>query len=173
VSPSHKRTETDSVPEILCSPVFRTPGDRQSLRTQWFWLKLYLRNVTLCDLVVRVPDCRSRGPGWIPGATKGLERGSLSLVITIEELLGRNSSGSGLENREYGHGDPLRWPRDTLYRLKLALTSPTSCGRSVGIVRLRTKAKEFFYFLIRSRDSVVGIATGYGWTTEGSVFESR
>jgi hypothetical protein len=32
----------------------------------------------------------------------GLERGSLSLVSTIEELLGRKSSGSGLENRDYG-----------------------------------------------------------------------
>jgi hypothetical protein len=38
----------------------------------------------------------------------GLERGPLSLVSTIEELLGRNNSGSGLENREYGRGDPLR-----------------------------------------------------------------
>jgi hypothetical protein len=43
------------------------------------------------------------------------ERGPLSLVNTIEELLGRNSSSSGLENREYGRGDPLRWPRDILY----------------------------------------------------------
>jgi hypothetical protein len=40
-------------------------------------------------------------------------------------------------------GDPLRWPRNTLYPQKLALTSPTSDGRSVGIVRLRTKATEF------------------------------
>jgi hypothetical protein len=40
-------------------------------------------------------------------------------------------------------GDLLRWPRDTLYPLKLALTSPTSGGRSVGIVRLRTQATEF------------------------------
>jgi hypothetical protein len=31
-----------------------------------------------------------------------LERGPLSLVSTIEELLGRNSSGCALENREYG-----------------------------------------------------------------------
>jgi hypothetical protein len=38
----------------------------------------------------------------------------------------------------------LRWPRDTLYPLKLELTSPTSGGRSVGIVRLRTKATELF-----------------------------
>jgi hypothetical protein len=38
----------------------------------------------------------------------GLKRGPLSLVSTIEELLGRNSSGSGLENRDHGRGDPLR-----------------------------------------------------------------
>jgi hypothetical protein len=30
----------------------------------------------------------------------GLERGLLSFVSTTEKLLGRNSSGSGLENRE-------------------------------------------------------------------------
>jgi hypothetical protein len=40
-------------------------------------------------------------------------------------------------------GDPLRWLRDTLYPQKLALTSPTSGGRSVSIVRLRTKVTEF------------------------------
>jgi hypothetical protein len=36
----------------------------------------------------------------------GLERGPLSFVNTIEELLGRESSGSGLENRDYGRRDP-------------------------------------------------------------------
>jgi hypothetical protein len=36
----------------------------------------------------------------------GLDRGPVSLVSTIEELLGRKSSGSGLENQEYGHRDP-------------------------------------------------------------------
>jgi hypothetical protein len=54
----------------------------------------------------------------------------------------------GLENRDYGRGDPLRWPRDTLYPQKLAITSPTSGGRSVGIVRLRTKATEFSFIII-------------------------
>jgi hypothetical protein len=38
----------------------------------------------------------------------GLERGSLSLLSTIEELLGEKSSGSGVENREYGRRDPSR-----------------------------------------------------------------
>jgi hypothetical protein len=32
----------------------------------------------------------------------GLERGPLSLVSTNVELLGRKSSGSGLENYQYG-----------------------------------------------------------------------
>jgi hypothetical protein len=44
-----------------------------------------------------------------------LKRGPLSLVSTIEELLGRKCSGSGLESRECGLRDPLLWPRGTLY----------------------------------------------------------
>jgi hypothetical protein len=48
----------------------------------------------LCGLVVRVLGYRSGGPGSIPGTTRkkkvaGLERGSLSLVSTTEELLDR------------------------------------------------------------------------------------
>jgi hypothetical protein len=73
----------------------------------------------------------------------GLERGSFSLVSTIEELLERKSSGSGLESREYGRGDLSLMPRGSLYPQKLALASPTSGGRSIGIVRLRTQATEF------------------------------
>jgi hypothetical protein len=74
----------------------------------------------------------------------GLERGPLNLVRIIEELLEWKSSVSGLEIREYGRGEPLRWPRDTFYRQKLVLTSPTSGGRSLGIVLLRTEATKFF-----------------------------
>jgi hypothetical protein len=70
----------------------------------------------------------------------GLERGPLSLVCAIEELLGRNNSGSGLEIREYCRRDPSSWPRGTLYPQKLALTSLSSVDHSVGIVRSRTKA---------------------------------
>jgi hypothetical protein len=53
----------------------------------------------------------------------GLERGPLSLVSTIEELHGRNNSGSGLESREYSRKASLHWPRDTPYPQKLALTN--------------------------------------------------
>jgi hypothetical protein len=102
----------------------------------------------LSGLVVRVPGYRSRGPGfdsprYIFWEILSLERGPLSLVSTIEDLLEINNSGSGVENQEYGRGEPLPWPRDTLYLQKLALTSPTRGGRSVGIVRLRAKATEF------------------------------
>jgi hypothetical protein len=38
----------------------------------------------------------------------GLEPGPVGLASTIEELLGSSSSGSGLENREYGRRDSLR-----------------------------------------------------------------
>jgi hypothetical protein len=70
----------------------------------------------------------------------GLERDPLSLVSTTEELLDRKVAGSCLENREYGRRDQSRWPRGI--RKKLAITSPTSGGLSVGIVRLQTQAME-------------------------------
>jgi hypothetical protein len=75
----------------------------------------------------------------------GLEQAPLSLVSTIEKLLERISSGSGLESREYGSRDPSRFSRGTLYPQKLALTSLTSDGRSVGIVRSWTQATEFSF----------------------------
>jgi hypothetical protein len=77
-----------------------------------------------------------------------LERGPLRLVSTIDELLGRNSSSSGLEYQEYSRGDLLRWPRDTLYPQKLTLTSPTSSDCSVSILHSRTKATEFSFLKI-------------------------
>jgi hypothetical protein len=54
----------------------------------------------LCGLVAEFLATHPEVPGSIPGP--------LSLMSTIEELLGRDSRGSGLENREYGRGDPLR-----------------------------------------------------------------
>jgi hypothetical protein len=87
----------------------------------------------LCGLVVRVLGYRSGGPGSIPGTTR------------------KKSSGSGMgctqprwvQTEKYGRRDPSRWPRSTFYPHKLAITSPTSSGRSVGIVRSRTQTMEF------------------------------
>jgi hypothetical protein len=61
----------------------------------------------------------------------GLERGPLSLVRKIEELLEWKSSGSGQENRINDRGDPLRWPRDTLYPQKVG-TNFANKRRSLG-----------------------------------------
>jgi hypothetical protein len=128
-----------------------------TFKKQIFMRELFIKLVIirahddrLCGLVVRVPGYRSRDPVFdsrryqIFWEVVGLERGPLSLVRIIEELLEWKSSGSGQENRINGRGDPLRWPRDTLYPQKLAQTSPTRGGLSVGIVRLRTKGHGVF-----------------------------
>jgi hypothetical protein len=69
---------------------------------------------------------------WVQPPTPG----GPGLCIYVPQWQG----GPVLKTEINGRGDPLRWPRDTLYPQKLALTSPTSGGRSVGIVRLRTKS---------------------------------
>jgi hypothetical protein len=59
--------------------------------------------------VVRVPGYISRGLGLIPGAMRFSEKKwvwngvhSASLVSTTGKLLERKSSGSSIENRDYG-----------------------------------------------------------------------
>jgi hypothetical protein len=53
----------------------------------------------------------------------GLERGLLSLVSTIKELLERKSSGFGLENRDYGRrGSAALTTRHPCSRKELAVT---------------------------------------------------
>jgi hypothetical protein len=49
----------------------------------------------------------------------GLEWGPFSLVSTTEELLGRESSGSGLEIREYSRRNLSCWPRGANKRRSL------------------------------------------------------
>jgi hypothetical protein len=114
---------------------------------RWTWFRCMTKYKTV--LLSMWPPLWSSGQtSWLqiqrPGfwEVMGLERGRLSLVSTIEVLLERESSGSGLENRDYGRRDPSRGPRGTLYPQKLALTSPTIGGRSVGIILWRTKATE-------------------------------
>jgi hypothetical protein len=112
----------------------------------------------LCGLVTRVPRYRSKGPGFdsrryqIFWEVVGPERGPLSLVWTTEKLLERKVAAPVSKTEINGGGVSLRWPCDTLDPLKLALTSPISGGRSVGIVRWRTKAAEFVccYFVLET-----------------------
>jgi hypothetical protein len=73
----------------------------------------------LCGLVVRVLGCRSRAPDSIPGTTRKKSSGSGTGSTQLREYnwgaTWYKSSGSCLENREYGHRDPSRWPCATLY----------------------------------------------------------
>jgi hypothetical protein len=66
------------------------------------------------------------------------------IYLFLHQLTTLSDSTPVLKTEFNGRGDPLRWPRDTLYPQKLALTSPTSGGRSIGIVRLRTKSHGVF-----------------------------
>jgi hypothetical protein len=50
---------------------------------------------------------------------------------------------AGPESRKYGGRDPSPWLRGNLYPQKLAVTSPTSGGLSVDIIRSRTQVMEF------------------------------
>jgi hypothetical protein len=94
----------------------------------------------------------SGGPSSIPGTTRkkivGLERGPLSLVIVTEELLERQSKSSSPETEITAVG--IRHADHVAPSIrKLAITSPTSGGRSVGIVRSRTQTMEFSFSFIR------------------------
>jgi hypothetical protein len=94
--------------------------------------------------MVKVPGYRFRSSGFVLRRYQilweavGLERGPLSLMRIAEELLERKSSGSGLENLATAG---IRWadhatPSTHKSRHYFAGRS----GRSVGIVRLRTKS---------------------------------
>jgi hypothetical protein len=127
----------------MCTKFQMPPTDSWSKFSQGF---RYIDR--LWGLVVRVLGYRSGGPGSISGTTRKKSSGSGTGSTQPREYnwgaIWYKSSGSCLENREYGRRDPSRWPRGTYYPQKLAITSPSSGGRSVGIVRSRTQAMEFF-----------------------------
>jgi hypothetical protein len=109
--------------------------------------------IRLCGLVVRVLGYRPGGSGSIPGTTRIKKRSGSGTGSTQPREYNwgatwQKISGSCLENREYGRRDPSRWPLGNLYPQKLAITSPTSGCRSVGIVRSRTQTMEFSFFLV-------------------------
>jgi hypothetical protein len=98
--------------------------------------------------------CRSRPPLWSSGQSSWLQilrpripfpalphlpRSSGSGTRSTQHrkynrgaIWNKKNSGSGLEIREYGRRDPSCRPRGNLYPQNFALTSPTSCSRSVG-----------------------------------------
>jgi hypothetical protein len=79
----------------------------------------------------------------------GLERGQLSLVSIIEELLEWKSSGSvSRKTRLTAVGILCADHATPSYQQKLVLTSATGGGLSVGIVHLWTKVTEFSSYCI-------------------------
>jgi hypothetical protein len=77
----------------------------------------------------------------------GLKRGPLSLVSTTEELLERRKVAAPVQKVEISAvGADYATPS---IRKKLTLTSPASGRGSVGIVRSRTQATEFFMYALQ------------------------
>jgi hypothetical protein len=111
----------------------------------WICVRLFLWSyftltlpLPICSIVVRVPVYIYRGRGFDSQHYQdsweivGQEWGLLSFVRITEEVLGRKNGGFGLENWINGHRDTLRWPPNTLYPEKSAITwSAAAVVRSV------------------------------------------
>jgi hypothetical protein len=111
---------------------------------------------------LQIRRSRVRFPGTTRKKVVGLERGPLSLVSATEELLGSNSSSSGLKIREYGRRDSSRWPCGTLYQQKVG-TNFADKRRSLG--RYSSLADWghgvfFFYLLMLNREGIRRMCSG-------------
>jgi hypothetical protein len=72
-----------------------------------------------------------------------MERGPLSLVSTTEELLDRKVAAPVYKTENTAVGIRRADHVAPSISKKLAITSPTNGGRSVGVVRSRTQTMEF------------------------------
>jgi hypothetical protein len=100
--------------------------------------------------------------------------GALILVSTTEELLDRKVAAPVYKTENTAVG--IRHPDHVApsIRKKLAITSPTSGGYSVGIVRSWTQTTEFLVYTFNETgaiaESVKRLATD--WATKGLEFLS-
>jgi hypothetical protein len=101
----------------------------------------------LLEFLATDPEAWVRFPALPENKVVGPERGPLSLVSTTEELLDRKVVAPvyKTENTAVGirHADHVA----TSISKKLVMTSPTSGGRSVCIVRSRTQTMEFSFLV--------------------------
>jgi hypothetical protein len=106
-------------------------------------------------------------PLWSSGQSSWLQIQRLWVqFLAIPDFLISSGSGTGstqpcgyswgatwkrkyqIRSRKHDSRDPLCWPHNTLYLQKLALTSLTSGGCLVGIVRSWTKATKFVMLFV-------------------------
>jgi hypothetical protein len=103
-----------------------------SCRQYWVLTKLLLYAFTQCWLV-------SRRCAWLDSSNSE----NILLVVVVFLYIENVAKSQGLFSDEGMHRADCATP---LYPQKLALTSPTSGGRSVGIVHLQTQAMQFVCF---------------------------
>jgi hypothetical protein len=118
--------------------------------TTCFHAGFLLRLDCLCGLLVRVSGYRSKGPGSIPDASRFSEKQWVwngvhsaswgQLRSYLEEIVA--APVKKIETNDRG-GSVMLTTQHPLYA-KVGTSSPTIGGRSVGIVRCRTEATEFF-----------------------------
>ena len=130
------------------------PGKLYTAKSIQLFKYMTMASDRLCGLVVRVSGYRYRGLGFdsrhfqIFLSSSGSGTGSTQPREPHEVNWGatwiKKSSGSrSRKQRLTAVGTRCADHVTSLYPQKLALTSPTGGGRSVGIVRSRTKATEF------------------------------
>jgi hypothetical protein len=105
-----------------------------------------------CWLTIKQFRFMQNSPNTLSGGEKGNEVVFIRSACSCSDICGNYTSRWG-RVATFTPGisgtDTSRRPRGTLYLQKVALTSPTSGGLSVGMVRSRTQATEFSLVLYR------------------------
>jgi hypothetical protein len=173
-----RMTATHEQQLVLISPYFLFwAGLRSSLfisvsmKREVWCTRLYYFTCDKCTVIEEnVFMLRWRWPPlWSSGQSSWLRiQRSLVRLPALPDFLRSSGSGTGSTQPQLSScleeivkapvkktvGNPLPWPRDTLYPQKLALISPRSGDRSVSIFRSRTKATEFVLCCVTWRNKI-------------------